>query len=394
MISKLRTPSRLLVCAALTAGATGLLPVRATAADQCAAPATTVVHTVPPQQTRLDPQRAWTLTRGGGVTVAVLDSGVDASVPQLAGHVLPGADVVGGSGRGDSDCVGHGTFVAGLIAAQPTPGIGFAGLAPDVRILPVKQTTNGQDGSSASLAQAIVAAVAGGAQVINISLSADAPSDELQTAVQYALQRNVVLVAAAANSARQGNPVTYPAAYPGVIAVGAVDETGKRSDFSETGSFLDLVAPGTNILSLGTRGPGHALDQGTSFATPFVTAVAALVRAYHPELTPAQVKHRLEVTADHPGTALPNPQVGWGMVDPYAAVATILPEEGKQPTRPAPSPAPLTLPQAAPPAPSNSGTLLFAGGGAALAAVALAGAVVLPRGRRRGWRAGGDGGGR
>jgi subtilisin family serine protease len=219
MITVLRSPGRLLLCTALAGAGAGLWPARAVA-DQCAAPASTVVRAVPPQQTRLDPQRAWTLTRGAGVTVAVLDSGVDASVPQLAGRVLPGADVIGGSGRGDSDCVGHGTFVAGLIAAQPTPGIGFTGLAPDVRILPVRQTTNGRDGDSASLAQAILAAVTGGAQVVNISLAADAPSDQLKSAVDFALQHGVVLVAAAANSAQQGNPLTYPAAYPGVIAVG------------------------------------------------------------------------------------------------------------------------------------------------------------------------------
>src|SRR5262249_51030991 len=137
----------------------------------------------------------------------------------------------------------------------------------------------------------------------------------------------VLIVAAAANQARNGNPRTYPAAYPHVVAVGAINQDGNRADFSEAGGFVDLAAPGNNVLSVGPKGPGHLVGQGTSFATPFVTATAALVRAYYPKLTAAQVKHRLEATADHPGRPLPDPQVGWGVVNPYAAVCTLLSEE-------------------------------------------------------------------
>ena len=122
----------------------------------------------------------------------------------------------------------------------------------------------------------------------------------------------MVVVASAANSAKNGDPVTYPAAYPSVIAVGAVDATGKRADFSQTGSFLSLVAPGVGVASIGPRGAGHWLGSGTSYAAPFVAGAAALVRAYHPALTAAEIKHRLEATADHPAAALPDAGMGWG----------------------------------------------------------------------------------
>ena len=101
--------------------------------------------------------------------------------------------------------------------------------------------------------------------------------------------------------------MTYPASYPTVIAVGAVDSGGQRADFSQTGPYLGLVAPGVNVVSIGPRGPGQWQGNGTSYAAPFVTGTAALVRAYHPQLTAAQVRHRLEVTADHPAAALPEP---------------------------------------------------------------------------------------
>src|SRR5262249_22309780 len=129
------------------------------------------------------------------------------------------------------------------------------------------------------------------------------------------------------------NPVTYPAAYPSVIAVGAVNEAGQHADFSQTGPFVSLVAPGVDILGLGPGGPGQWTAGGTSYSAPFVAGTAALVRAYHPGLSAAQVKHRLLVTASHPAVPLPDPALGWGTVNPMAAVTTVLPEEGE--TKPA-----------------------------------------------------------
>ncbi|MEV7043714.1 type VII secretion-associated serine protease mycosin [Amycolatopsis sp. NPDC051061] len=289
---------------------------------------------VPWAQQWLAPERVWPLTKGAGITVGVVDTGVDAKTPQLSGgRVRRGLDVAAPGGKpADDDCFGHGTFVAGIIAAGPRPGTGFAGIAPDAKILPIRCAIVTQDGSPPTLtavemADGIRAAVDGGARVVNISASTDAPDQDLADAVQYAADRDVVVVASAANSAQQGDPVTYPASYPSVIAVGAVDSTGKKADFSQTGKFLSVVAPGVGVTSVGPRGAGHWLGSGTSYAAPFVAGVAALVRAYHPELNAGQVKRRLELTADHPAAELPDPGLGWGTVNAMAAVSTVLPEE-------------------------------------------------------------------
>jgi type VII secretion-associated serine protease mycosin len=355
-------------------------------APDCATPSNDRVAQIPWTLTRLSVHRVWPLTTGKGVMVAVIDTGVDKGVPQLAGHVLPGVDVVNGYGTADADCFGHGTFVAGLIAAQPRPDTGVAGVAPGVMIMPIRQANDSRDGTVGGLAKSIMIAVDAGASVVNISATSFAPDEGLRQAVAYATAKNVLLVASASNEAQQGNPTAYPAAYPEVIAVGAVDRNGRRSQFSEVGNYLDLVAPGQEIVSLSRGGRGHVIDNGTSYATPFVAATAALVRSYHPGLTAAQVKRRLELTADHPPRALPDPEVGWGIVNPYNAVTAVLPEEyGSRPgPRPRESVAPVTL--STPDTSARDTAMTFA----LMAAVGLviAGilAYVLPRGSDRGWR--------
>ncbi|MGP4014265.1 type VII secretion-associated serine protease mycosin [Saccharopolyspora sp. 5N708] len=355
-------------------------------ASSCVPAATEVVGELPWAQRFLAPQLAWSVTRGAGQLVAVIDSGVDGAVPQLVGRVLPGVDVVRGSGTAADDCVGHGTFVAGIIAAQQVPGVAFSGVAPAARILPIRQTSSGSDGTAGSMATSIRVAVDSGAKVINISASAQYGSAELAAAVDYAAAHDVLIVAAASNAAAQGNPKAYPAAYPSVLAVGAIDGQGNRAEFSETGSYLSLVAPGVDILSVGPRGPGHLVGDGTSYAAPFVAGAAALVRAAFPDLSAPQVKHRLEATANHPPAALPDPLLGWGVVDPYAAVTRVLPEEHGQV---ATAGGPVVVPAAAPPAgpPPAGVAALVVGAAAVLAVLAIgAAAVVVPAGRRRRWR--------
>ncbi|GAA4545192.1 type VII secretion-associated serine protease mycosin [Amycolatopsis samaneae] len=354
---------------------------------KCAAPSNALFPGTPWPQKRLALGRVWPLTKGEGQLVAVVDSGVDA-VPQLAGHVRPVVNIVAPSGK-EADCVGHGTFVASLIAAQPREGTGFAGVAPGATILPLRQTDSA-GGSASAMAKAIVEAVNAGAGVVNISATTFHPSQDLEAAVRYASQRDVVIVASAANEAENGNPTAYPAAYPEVIAVSAIAADGSRGRFSETGDFVDLAAPGVDVVGLSAAGTGHVVAQGTSFASPFVAGTAALVRAHHPKLTAKQVKHRLEATADRPGTNVPDPQVGWGVVNPYAAVTAVLPEEfaGKSTV----DDQPVVVP---PPAPAASGgparlAAMVSAAGAVLvigAAWVLRGAV--PRGRRRGRRSGG-----
>jgi membrane-anchored mycosin MYCP len=357
-------------------------------AGQCTPPSVEIERSVPWAQQRLSPERVWPMTRGAGVTVAVIDTGVDASAPQLRGRVFPGVDVVNGGGRADDDCFGHGTFVAGIIGADKQRGTGLAGVAPEVRILPIRQANSSSDGTALGMARGIVDAVDGGADVINISASSFFPSKALQDAVDYATANDTLIVTAASNEAEAGNPKAYPAAYPQVIAVGAIGRDGKRTDFSETGDFLSVVAPGQDIAGLSRKGSGHVQDSGTSYAAPFVAGVAALVRAYHPDLSAAQVKRRLELTADHPGTTLPDPAMGWGVVNPYAAVTTDLPEE-RGVIAEAPDPAPIApLAKQVPDTWARDNAMTF-GALAGVAALIIIGlAVVLPRGARRGWQAG------
>ncbi len=341
---------------------------------------------IPWPQRQLAPQRVWDLTKGQGITVAVVDTGVDAHTPQLAGRVLPGADVAG-SGTADDDCYGHGTFVAGIIAAAPAPGTGFTGVAPEATILPIRVTSPADSTlTSTALANGIRRAVDAGARVINVSASTSVPDAGLAAAVQYAEAHDVVVVASAANGAQEGDPVTYPASYPTVLAVGAVDSTGQHADFSQTGPYLALVAPGVDVVSVGPRGAGQWQGSGTSYAAPFVAGTAALVRSYHPQLSAAQVRHRLEVTANHPAAALPDPALGWGTVNPQAAVTAVLPEEGAAgATVVAPPPARA----AAAPVRDEVGPVLAILGVLALV-VLIPGAVMVSRlsaaGRRRGWR--------
>ncbi len=358
--------------------------------QRCATPSNDLLHGVPWTQQRLAPQRVWDMTTGKGVIVGVVDTGVDASVPQLSGRVLPGVDVVNGSGTANTDCYGHGTFVAGIIGAAQVSGTGVAGIAPDVKILPVRQANDLNDGTASSLAKSIVAAVNGGAKVINVSATSFTPTEELRAAVTYAQGHDVVLVASASNEAQQGNPTAYPAAYPGVIAVGAIGHDGRRTGFSEVGKYLDLVAPGVDIVSLSRGGIGHVLDDGTSYAAPFVAGVAALVRAYHPKLTAPQVKRRLELTADHPAAALPDPEMGWGVVNPYTAVTAVLPQESGPVAPPAAPPKMSKVARIVPDTTARDLAVNVTTIAVISAAVVGLLAIVAPRGYRRGWRPAGS----
>lgn len=376
--------------AALLAALLAVLPPLPTAAyadlppnTVCQLPATSSYTGRPWAQARLDFERAWPLTTGGGIKVAVVDTGVDARQPALSGHVLPGIDEVNGN-HADTDCDGHGTLVAGIIGAKRRTGIDFAGVAPDVTILPVRQADNHADGTTDHLAAAIRDAVDDGAQVINVSIVAPTPTRALVAAVKYALAQKVVIVAAAGNDAQQGDQPQYPAALPGVLSVGAIGADGQPASFSSTGSPVSVVAPGAGIVGPGAGGTGFVSNQGTSFAAPYVTGVVALVRAYLPHLTPAQIVHRIEATADHPAGALPDRHWGWGVVNPYAALTAVLPEEGgakavaQAPGQARPQPVRAVRDRTAETA------LGLAGGGAALAVLLPMVAVAVRRIRARG----------
>ncbi|WP_327639658.1 type VII secretion-associated serine protease mycosin [Kribbella sp. NBC_00482] len=296
-----------------------------------AEPAHPVQKALPWAQQLLMPQRAWPFSTGSGVTVAVIDSGVDADHPQLhrPGKVLPGRDFyLKGTLPGNYDCISHGTGVAGIIAADGRPGVGFAGIAPGARILPVRiseretdTTGNTEEINPNILAKGIKYAVDARARVINLSLAGFRDERPVRQAIAYAVAHDVVVVAAVGNGqgSDSGKLPSYPASYPGVIGVGAIDNAGARVTASQVGPYVDLVAPGGSVLAP-TRVAGHAYDDGTSFAAPFVAGTAALVRSAWPKLTAAQVAQRLLATADPARGGTGSQEYGAGIVDPYRAV--------------------------------------------------------------------------
>ncbi|HEX4492282.1 MAG TPA: S8 family serine peptidase [Acidimicrobiia bacterium] len=272
---------------------------------------------------------AWPLTQGAGVTVAVVDSGVLGTHEDLAGSVLSGADFVS-PGNGWNDRLGHGTFVAGLIAAHVGNGRGIAGAAPNVKILPVRVLDSGGSGTSANVAAGIVYAANHGAHVINLSLGGTGADPGERAAVDYAISKGAVVVAAAGNSGQTGSPAIYPAAFPEVLAVGAVDSHNAHAAFSNVGSYVDVVAPGVNVLST-YNGSTHSYAQGegTSFAAPYASAAVALVEASNPKLDPVGVTSFVEGTAIDLGPRGRDAWYGAGLVSTRLLVhATAAADEG------------------------------------------------------------------
>ncbi|WP_329123722.1 type VII secretion-associated serine protease mycosin [Streptomyces sp. NBC_01465] len=265
-------------------------------------------------------------SKGAGVTVAVIDTGVDKGNDQLAGALAPGGRDFVGSTDGTVDLEGHGTRVAGIIAARPAKGSGFAGLAPEAKILPLRYTGSGSDdpkkqGNSGTMSAAIDYAVSKHASIINISSDTVKRQDnaQLRAAVARAVTAGALIIAAAGNEGADGNQLaTYPASYEGVLAVGASDRNDERAFFSQSGKFVDVAAPGVGMISTVPKG-GQCTADGTSFAAPYVAGVAALLKSKHPDWTAKQLTTRIEESAKRTGRG-PNQFLGWGVVDPIAAL--------------------------------------------------------------------------
>ncbi|WP_370464141.1 type VII secretion-associated serine protease mycosin [Micromonospora sp. AP08] len=282
------------------------------------------------QLAKLQAQTAWQSSTGRGVIVAVVDSGVDGSHPDLAGQVLDGVDLVS-SGADGPDPVGHGTTVAGLIAGRNDDDRGAVGLAPDAKILPVRvlDQENRYD-NDATVADGVRWAVDHGARVINLSLGGTNTSATLAAAIDYAFARNVVVVACTGNLATSDSRnVWYPAREPGVLAVTGLDRNDGLWSGSITGHETVLSAPATEIY--GARPGGYWLMQGTSFAAPLVAATAALVRARYPQMSAADVVNRIITTARDLGPTGRDDRFGYGMVDPVAALTSDVPSVASNP---------------------------------------------------------------
>jgi membrane-anchored mycosin MYCP len=266
---------------------------------------------------RLAPEQAWAASRGIGEMVAVVDSGVDGTKTQLSNKLSTGANIVTGEGRGDTDCLGTGTAMAGLIAAKQEDET-FGGIAPDSVIMPVRVVTDGKTAEEADQAAAIQVAVSAGATVIALGGYVDPTLPSVTKAIESALSKQIVVVA----GARPGGGA-LPA---DVITVGGVGQDGKTVEEYAADS-VDVVAPGANISSLGAGSTKTFVGSGTQYAVALVAGQAALVRSSHPDLTVTQVANRIAVTADKMGDAQPDHRYGYGMINPEAAVTRSLPDE-------------------------------------------------------------------
>lgn len=322
-----RSRPRRRAAATLAAAALALLPSTPAHADG--------IRTQQWALSSLNTDQAWRTTKGGGITVAVLDTGVDDRHPDLAGSVLPGKDFIGfGAQRGERAWARHGTAMAGIIAAHghgPGSEDGVMGIAPAAKILPVRVILEGTDKAREkarnsrgnALAQGIRWAADQGADVINLSLGDDSesahPEAAEDAAVQYALAKGSVVVASAGNGGEKGDHISYPAAYPGVIAVTAVDRFGTHAAFSTRRWYATVSAPGVDIV-MADPDQKYYQGWGTSAASAFVSGAVALVRAAHPGLAPAQIKKLLADSARNGPEGGRDDAKGYGIVDPAAAI--------------------------------------------------------------------------
>ncbi|MEV6251527.1 type VII secretion-associated serine protease mycosin [Streptomyces sp. NPDC051742] len=323
-MTRLRTPAAVLLATAFS-----VLPATTTPAH---------ADTIRARQWGLEAlhtTEAWRTTKGEGVTVAVLDTGVDAGHPDLEGSVLTGRDLIGfGAAEGDRAWARHGTAMAGIIAGHGhghDGRDGVLGIAPEAKILPVRVILEGTDKArdkarksrGAALAEGIRWAADHGADVINLSLGDDSksahPDAGEDAAVQYALAKGVSVVASAGNGGEKGDHISYPAAYPGVIAVTAVDRYGTHASFSTRRWYATVSAPGVDI-AIADPDRRYYEGWGTSAAAAFASGAVALVRAAHPDLTPAQVKRLLIETARNRPKGGRSDAKGYGTVDPAAAI--------------------------------------------------------------------------
>ncbi len=335
-------PARV-VAAALLAAAIAAAPLAVPQAALSAPAGILAADAIRDRQYWLDEygiREAWQVTRGAGVTIAIIDSGVDASHPDLRGAVVGGIDLSGvGAADGTrpvgSDAPDHGTMVASLAAGRGSaPGDGVIGAAPEASLLSASLAFGPeQRDGDAQVAEAVRWAVDAGADVISLSLTRNtlAWPESWDDAFGYAEANDVVVIAAAGNRGSGTEQVGAPATIPGVVAVGGVDRAGRASDAaSAQGISIAVMAPSEQLVGA-VPGGGHVIWQGTSGATPIVAGIAALIRAAHPEATAADVVTRLITTARPVTATVPDPLYGYGLVDAAAAVRAELPAATENP---------------------------------------------------------------
>jgi membrane-anchored mycosin MYCP len=343
-------------------------------------PATKPIEHKPWGQDRLRFRELATFATGKRQKVAVIDTGVS-DHRYFGGRLEAGGDYVARDGNGLEDCDGHGTAVAGIIAADPADeSVGFQGIAPAARIVSIRQTSTNYEftdpatnksqpaGSLTTLTKAIIrAANTDGVTVINMSVNNCRPASagpirdderQLQAALRYAVDERDIVVVASAGNIGEGNCATQNGPDPSnptqivlppwfadhVLSVAAMTEAGEPAEFSIQGPWVSVAAPGTDIISLDPANPEQLVNrtfdkdrreapiQGTSFAAPYVSGLAALVRERFKDLDARQVMHRIKATAAHPAaTGGRDNLVGHGMIDPIAALTAFIPAESDIP---------------------------------------------------------------
>ncbi|HZC69211.1 MAG TPA: S8 family serine peptidase [Jatrophihabitans sp.] len=387
---------------AVFAATTAVVPQAAAAAptscEQAPAPGKPLPKLAPrdPLISEMALDQAWPLSRGEGVTVGVVDSGVDPASPKLAGAVEPGvtyrvANNAAGftvAPNGRVDCEGHGTQVAGVIAGRKGKGDDrVSGIAPAATIYPVAFLTPIED-SPPEMIGAAIRNAADNSEIVNLSFAMPVDRPEVRSAVDYALHRGVVVVASAANdngtTLPGETPISYPAAYPGVIAVATAPPDGSVDPSAMRGSWISLAAPGTALMTEPRGGKDFVSVDGTSYATAIVSGAAALVKARFPDLSPAQVAARLEQTAVPPGDGSRDDTIGFGVVDPFAAL-TASTIHGAQPSATNQGSVPVQRVHAAARGDGSGKVLAVVAVLAALSVLVGLATASVRSGRRRGW---------
>ncbi|MGI5520022.1 S8 family serine peptidase [Micromonospora sp. CA-259024] len=280
---------------------------------------------------RMATDQAWGRTQGEGVLVAVIDSGVDAATPELNGRVAIGADIPAGTERGNTDCLGSGTAMAGIVAAAAgAPAADgdsqMSGLAPAATILPLRVVNETLRTKPADAATAIEVAASAGARVVTLGAYVDLTDPAVLGALKSALAHDVVVVAPAPTApAGDANGAPTPK-LEGLLLVGGVGPDGQPAA-NHRPDTVDVIAPGIDVASLGASGSGIRASSGSQYAAAFVAGAVTLVRSAYPNLNAAQVVNRIKATAERAGQDGPDAMVGWGMINPNAAVTMQLAAE-------------------------------------------------------------------
>ena len=296
------------------------------------------------------------------MTIAVIDTGVDLGHPDLSSKLVAGYDFANGDNDPQDD-EGHGTHVAGIAAAATNNNVGVAGVAWGAHLMPVKVLDSSGSGYTSDIAQGITWAVDHGARILNLSLGGPGYSSTLADAVAYAYTRNALVIAAAGNEYLTGNPTSYPAAYPNVLAVAATTDQDGHASYSNTGFYVDVSAPGGDPTSSSDANPGHWIYStywrgsgfsyvgaaGTSMAAPHVAGLAALIWSIHLDWTNDQVQQAIIATAVDLGVPGRDDIFGYGRINAYAAVL-YTPQTATATTTAAPTftPSPALTPGASP----------------------------------------------